>query len=192
MRDGQAHTVFLVTRDGIILGDPLRRATAQWLKQELDIRFPDRPVRFVLLSHHHVDRAEGASVFNDTAEIVGHRAFDAELNATRRLMPDLYRFVNYVESTYDSRRAIVLGGRTVELVATEWVHSPDMTLVYFPGERFAFAVEPPEVNAVPFSFGASTPGDVFKWIRAVAPLEFAVLLTGNGERNTSDGGGRAW
>jgi glyoxylase-like metal-dependent hydrolase (beta-lactamase superfamily II) len=182
VRDGQEYTIFLVTRDGIILGDPLRRATALWLKPELDIRFPGRPVRFVLLSHHHVDRAEGASVFNDTAEIVGNRAFNAELNATRGLMPDLYRFVNNVESTYDSRRTIVLGGRTVELVATEWVHSPDMTLLYFPGERFAFAVDPPQVNVVPFRFGAYRPGDVFKWIHAVAPLEFEVLLTGNGER----------
>lgn len=80
---GQQVTVFLVTRDGIILADPLNYDTALWLRKELETRFPDRPVRYVLHTHHHFDRAEGASVFNDTAVLVGHRSFSNQLSASR-------------------------------------------------------------------------------------------------------------
>src|SRR5262245_14687231 len=58
---GDRHTVFLVTSEGIVLSDPIDRETARWLKSELATRFPDRPVKYVLLTHHHFDRAEGAS-----------------------------------------------------------------------------------------------------------------------------------
>jgi hypothetical protein len=181
VRNGQQTTVFLVTPEGIILADPLRRDTALWLKGELGARFPERPVRFILLSHHHVERAEGASVFSDTAQVVGNRAFDSELIASRRLMPDAYRFVQQVDTTFDSRRTITLGGRSVELVSTEGLHTADMTVMYFPAERVAFVVDPPQITTVPFSFGPDRPRDVFNWIHTVSSLEFDTLLTGAGD-----------
>src|ERR1044072_3770160 len=38
-RNGNWYTIFLVTRDGIILGDPINPAFASWLKGELATRF---------------------------------------------------------------------------------------------------------------------------------------------------------
>jgi len=64
-------TVFLVTSEGIIVSDPINAEFASWLKGELERRF-DRPVRYVLYSHHHWDHASGGAVFADTAEFVGH------------------------------------------------------------------------------------------------------------------------
>ena len=81
---GRQVTVFLVTPNGIILADPLNFGTAMSLRKELETRFPNQPVRYVLQTHHHFDRAEGASVFNDTAELVGHRSFSNQLSASRR------------------------------------------------------------------------------------------------------------
>ena len=66
------HTVFLVTPEGIILGDPINAEFATWLKEELARRF-DVPVRYVLYSHHHYDHASGGEVFADTANFVGHQ-----------------------------------------------------------------------------------------------------------------------
>ena len=37
-------TVFLVTDDGIVLADPLGVKAATWLRDELAVRFPGRPV----------------------------------------------------------------------------------------------------------------------------------------------------
>lgn len=64
-------TVFLVTSEGVILGDPIRTDFAEWLKAEIDERF-DAQVEYVLYSHHHPDHASGGSVFADTATFVGH------------------------------------------------------------------------------------------------------------------------
>ena len=64
-------TAFLVTSEGIILADPLSRDFAQWLKEELAMRF-GVPVRYVVYSHYHWDHGSGGEVFADTAELVGH------------------------------------------------------------------------------------------------------------------------
>ena len=70
-RNGNWYTIFLVTPDGIILGDPINPAFATWLKGELDQRFKV-PVRYVVYSHSHFDHAGGGAVFADTARFVGH------------------------------------------------------------------------------------------------------------------------
>lgn len=70
-RSGNHYTVFQVTSEGTILGDPLDLGFANWLKAELAGRF-DSTVRYVLYSHHHWDHASGAAAFTDTAVLVGH------------------------------------------------------------------------------------------------------------------------
>src|SRR5919108_6612622 len=64
-------TVFLVTPEGIILGDPINADLSRWLKAELASRFKV-PVKYVVYSHHHWDHASGGDVFADTARFVGH------------------------------------------------------------------------------------------------------------------------
>ena len=66
-------SVFMVTPDGIVLVEPISSEFATWLKGELATRFKV-PVKYVIYSHHHWDHASGASVWADTARIVGHEA----------------------------------------------------------------------------------------------------------------------
>src|SRR6185503_18159169 len=70
-RNGNWYAIFLVTPDGIILGDPINPAFATWLKDELGKRFKV-PVRYVVYSHSHFDHASGGAVFTDTARFVAH------------------------------------------------------------------------------------------------------------------------
>jgi len=65
------HTVFMVTSEGIVLGDPINAGFADWFKSEAASRF-GVPVRYVVYSHHHDDHASGGAVFADTAQFVGH------------------------------------------------------------------------------------------------------------------------
>ena len=90
VQDNQHYTVFLVTPEGIILGDPINPQVATWLKGELATRFPNRQVRYVLQSHHDFDHASGARVFNDTAELVGHADFNAELRKAQSSVPEFF------------------------------------------------------------------------------------------------------
>jgi glyoxylase-like metal-dependent hydrolase (beta-lactamase superfamily II) len=71
VRGGSHNTVFLVTPDGIILGDPVSTEVANWLKPELDRRF-NKPVQYIVYSHHDFDHAEGAAVFGATTRVVAH------------------------------------------------------------------------------------------------------------------------
>ena len=174
-------TVFLVTADGIILGDPLNQVAANWLKKELAARYPDRRVRYVLFSHHHFDRAEGAGPFDAGAELVGHREFDPQVRQAREATPDRYSHVQSPETTYGSRREIVLGGKTVAMVHTGPAHAADMSALYFPAERIVFVVDPPPIDRAPFSFSPFKVADVVQWVHALRGLDFDAVLTGAGE-----------
>ena len=63
-------SVFMVTPDGIVLVEPIGTEFATWLKGELASRFKV-PVKYVIYSHHHWDHGSGASVYADTARIIG-------------------------------------------------------------------------------------------------------------------------
>ncbi len=79
-RDPIHNTVFLVTPEGIILGDPIGLEFAQWLKPELAERF-DSTVEYVIYSHHHPEHATGGNVFADTATFVAHENVVTALDA---------------------------------------------------------------------------------------------------------------
>ncbi len=81
-RNNDHYSVFLVTAEGVIVTDPINRAAAQWLKDEIDSRF-GQPVKYVIYSHHHADHASGGSVFADTATFISHELTAAALEAAR-------------------------------------------------------------------------------------------------------------
>jgi glyoxylase-like metal-dependent hydrolase (beta-lactamase superfamily II) len=85
-RNGNWYTIFLVTRDGIILGDPINPAFATWLKGELSARFTV-PVRYVVYSHSHFDHAAGGAAFADTATFVAHENMLRNLDGRYPHMP---------------------------------------------------------------------------------------------------------
>jgi len=171
-------TVVLATQDGLVVGDPISEEGAAWLRAELATRFPGQRVRYVLQSHHHFDRARGASVF-DGAETIGHRLFNVELRQARG--SELYRDVAPVKRTFDVRERLVVGGRRVELIHTGPAHAPDMSALYFPDERVLFDVAPPAIDVVPFVFGPyASPQDIVRWLTVVSALDIDVIVGSEG------------
>lgn len=85
-RNGNWYTIFLVTDEGIVLGDPINTEFARWLKDELDRRF-DLPVRYVVYSHSHFDHAAGGGVFADTALFVGQENMARNMDGRYPQMP---------------------------------------------------------------------------------------------------------
>jgi hypothetical protein len=203
VRVGDQHTVFLATPAGIALADPMSVDTAQWLKEELERRFQPGVVRFVLHTSHRFDRAEGASLFLAPAELVGHRAFNAELSTARRggtasvavservrardrngdgsvTSEELYTRVRDVESHFDQKRVISLGGSSIEMIGAASEREPDNTIINFPGERIAFASGAPPLEESPFTFALWRPSDVKRWLVTAAALDFDTLVLENG------------
>lgn len=74
--------VFLVTDDGILIVDPPNPTVGALLREELDRRFPNLPVRFVVESHFHWDHAGGTRQFADTAQFIAHENMAKNLAGT--------------------------------------------------------------------------------------------------------------
>jgi glyoxylase-like metal-dependent hydrolase (beta-lactamase superfamily II) len=64
-------SAFVVTREGIVLVEPIGTEMATWLKAELARRFAV-PVKYVIYSHSHWDHASGGAVYAETARFIGH------------------------------------------------------------------------------------------------------------------------
>lgn len=203
VRVGDQHTVFLATPGGIALVDPISVETAQWLKEEFERRFPPGAVKFVLHTNHRFDRAEGASLFLAPAELIGQREFNGALSAARHegalsivisdraratdrngdglvRSEELYARVREIESHFDEKRVITLGGKTIEMVHAASGDAPDNTIINFPSERTAFASNTPRLEDSPFDFGTWTPTDVRAWLAAASSMQFDNLVLGNG------------
>jgi glyoxylase-like metal-dependent hydrolase (beta-lactamase superfamily II) len=84
--NGNWWSIFMVTPDGIIVGDPINVQFSSWLKAELDERF-DVPVRYVVYSHSHWDHAEGGAAFADTAQFVAHENMLQNMDGRYPQMP---------------------------------------------------------------------------------------------------------
>lgn len=176
------YTVFLVTSDGIVLVDPLARDTVAWLTAELEQRFPKRPVKYVLATHFDLPRVEAISSFYQAADVVGHRDFNDRLVAARSVSPGVHRYARQVETEFDDRWAATLGGTTIEMRHVTDRRVPDLSIVYFPGERTIFAANAPAVTKAPFSFAGSRPSDVFEFLHTVSTLDFDTVLLADGQR----------
>jgi hypothetical protein len=57
---------------------------------------------------------------------------------------------------------------------------PETTVVQFPRERVVFAGRLPGIGSVPFSFGEDGPADAFAWMETLRPIEFDLLMVGDG------------
>jgi hypothetical protein len=113
--------VFVPTSEGIILVDPISAAAGDWLKAQLAERFPDRPVRTIIYSHHDGDHSGGAEAFADTvAEIV------AQQNAPRGIAAD-DRVHVMPTRTFSGKTTDALGGKTLELIELGPRHTHNLT-----------------------------------------------------------------
>ena len=178
-RDGKRHSVFLATRDGIVVVDPQNLYAASWLQSQLQKRFPNTRVSHVVLTHHHAHSAGGTGIFKSVA-IAGHENFRGDLAYTSSISSGDYRYVVPPNLTVADRRTIELGGSEVDLVHTGPFHSSDMIAVGFRKERFAYVADSPPINAVPFRFGSMAAKHVVRWLQAVATIECDTMLFSDG------------
>ena len=85
--------------------------------------------------------------------------------------------------TYKDRQTLTVGGRTIQLIHPGVNHSDDMTVIYFPAERAAFAVDFIFPGTTPGAWGSYDGTPMSEWvasIKAVEGLSIDVLLPGHG------------
>ena len=92
--------------------------------------------------------------------------------------------VRVPDLTYSDRMTLTLGGETVELIHAGPSHSDDMTVLLFPAERAAFAVDFINVLRLPGPLDGASLGQWIASVGTMASLDFDIAIPGHGAIGT--------
>jgi glyoxylase-like metal-dependent hydrolase (beta-lactamase superfamily II) len=170
--------MFIVTKDGVIATDPIaygRPTGGQDYVAEIK-KVTDKPIKFLIYSHHHYDHIAGGKPFKDAgATIVAHKRAKerlALLNDPNTPLPD--QVVN------DNGRTIKLGGTTLELKYLGLNHSDSNLVMRLPKEKIVFIVDTIPVGAFPGrGFIDIYPLETEEFIKKVLALDWDRLIPGH-------------
>jgi glyoxylase-like metal-dependent hydrolase (beta-lactamase superfamily II) len=183
-RNGNHQAIFIVTKDGVIATDPVAHGRPQGGQQYVDEikKITDKPIKYLVYSHHHYDHIAGGKAFKDAgAKVLAHK------NATERLkvlkdpntpIPD--------ESISDRGKTIKLGGTTVEFKYVGKNHSDSTLVTYLPKDKLIFVVDLLPIGRVP-GFGVIDfyPLEAEASIKKILAMDWDKLVPGH-----PDAGGR--
>jgi glyoxylase-like metal-dependent hydrolase (beta-lactamase superfamily II) len=145
-RNGNHQAMFVVTSDGVIATDPVAYGRPDGAKTYIaEIRkVSDKPIKYLIYSHHHFDHIAGGQAFKDAgARIVSHKRTKerlAVLKDPHTPLPD---------ETFDKRRTLKLGGTVLELSYHGLNHSDSTIVMRLPKEKLVFIVDTFPVGAFP-------------------------------------------
>jgi glyoxylase-like metal-dependent hydrolase (beta-lactamase superfamily II) len=146
----------------IVVEGPLNDERALAVIAEARTLVPNKPIKYLIVSHHHFDHAGGVRAFaGEGVTLVTHEAsrpyFERALASPGTVNPDHLAKSGrkaVVEGVRD-RRVLTDGTRTVEVrPITGILHADDMLMVYLPQEKSlieADAYTPPPPNTAPMS-----------------------------------------
>ncbi len=145
-RNGNHQAMFVVTRDGVIATDPVAYGRPQGgAAYVAEIRkVTDKPIKYLIYSHHHYDHVAGGQAFKDAgAKIIAHKKAKerlAVLGDPATPLPD---------ETFDEKRTINLGGTALELTYIGLNHSDSSLVMRLPKEKIIFVVDFLPVGSIP-------------------------------------------
>src|ERR671910_2759318 len=135
-RYGGHQAMFVVTKDGVIATDPIsygRPEAAVTYIEEIK-KVSDRPIKYLIYSHHHFDHIAGGKPFKEAgATIIAHKNAKARLAVLQdpaTVLPD---------ETVDTTRTIQLGDTALELSYVGLNHSDSSLVMRLSKEKIIFA-----------------------------------------------------
>jgi glyoxylase-like metal-dependent hydrolase (beta-lactamase superfamily II) len=137
-RNRNHQAMFVVTSEGVIATDPGAFGRPQGGAQYVaEIRkVTDKPIKYLIYSHHHYDHIAGGQAFKDAgAIIVAHRRAKERLELLKEPSTPL------PDEVVDERRSLSLGGTTLELSYVGLNHSDSTLVMRLPKERLVFVVD---------------------------------------------------
>jgi glyoxylase-like metal-dependent hydrolase (beta-lactamase superfamily II) len=145
-RYGNHQAMFVVTKDGVIATDPIaygRPQAAVTYIEEIK-KVSDKPIRYLIYSHHHFDHIAGGQPFKDAgAKIVAHKRAKERLEVIQDPHTPL------PDETFEKSRTLKLGGTVLELSYLGLNHSDSTIVMRLPKEKILFAVDFLPVGAFP-------------------------------------------
>ncbi len=145
-RYGNHQAMFVVTSAGVIATDPIGYGRPQAVTTYLDEikKVTDKPVKYLIYSHHHYDHIAGGQPFKDAgAKIIAHK------RAKERLALIKDPFTPMPDEVMDKKRVIKLGDTSLELTYHGINHSDSTIAMRLPKEKILFVVDVLPVGSVP-------------------------------------------
>ena len=141
-----AQSMFVVTKAGVIATDPIGLARPQAVTTYIEEirKVTDKPIKYLIYSHHHFDHIAGGKPFKDAgAKIIAHKRVKERLAVLKDPSTPL------PDETMDKSKVINLGGTTLELTYLGLNHSDSTIVMRLPKEKILFAVDFLPVGSVP-------------------------------------------
>ena len=176
-RYGGHQSMFVVTNDGVIATDPIsygRPEAAVTYIEEIK-KVSDKPIKYLIYSHHHYDHIAGGKPFKDAgAKIVAHKRTKERLEQIKD------PFTPLPDETFDKNRTIKLGGTTLELHFMGLNHSDSNLVMRLPKEKLVFIVDTIPVGAFPGrGFIDIYPLETEKFMERVLKMDWDRMIPGH-------------
>lgn len=145
-RNGNHQSMFVVTSDGVIATDPVAYGRPQGGAAYVEEirKITDKPIKYLIYSHHHYDHIAGGQAFKDAgARIVSHKRAKERLAVLKDPATPL------PDETLEKKRTIKLGGTVLELSYLGLNHSDSTLVMRLPKEKILFAVDFLPVGGIP-------------------------------------------
>ena len=163
---------FIIGDDGVLVIDAMMVASQVRPYLEEIRKVTDKPIRYLVNTHHHVDHSFGNQFYLPT-EVVSHRGCresmitaGADVESLSQRYPQ-YRD-DWVQSrltpasiTYEDKMIVHLGDRVIELLHPGPAHTYGDTLVYLPREKVLFTGD----VAFQYLTPLARDGHVSNWIK---------------------------
>ena len=177
-RNGNHQSMFVVTAEGVIATDPIGygRPTGGADFVAAIRQVTDKPIKYLVYSHHHYDHIAGGKAFKDAgATIVAHKRATERLSVLKdpaTPLPD--------ESVDDSGRVIRLGGKIVELSYVGINHSDSTLVMRLPQDRIIFLVDLVPVGAFPgLGMIDFFPLEAMQSLKKIAAMDWDRMIPGH-------------
>jgi len=180
---------FIVGKDYVMVVDSLATVgLTQRFRDEIR-KITDRPVRYLINTHHHGDHTYGNHVFAG-ATIISHDRCRRELTEARMMDPNLLNTifpefdfrgiaVTLAHITFDSHLTLYIDGREIGLLHFGTGHTVDDIIVHLPDEGIIFAGDFIFLYCTPLGMEGSFAG----WLKnldAMAKLGAQTYVPGHG------------
>ena len=180
-RYGNHQSMFVVTSQGVIATDPI--SYLRPAKPYIDAikAVTDKPIKYVIYSHHHYDHIAGGKPFKDLgATFVAHRRAKErllELNKQNALLAD----VVISDQTVDTKKTIKLGDTSLELIFVGRNHSDNSLVMRLPKEKLVFVVDFAPIESVQFRNipDNASPLEYIASLKALDALDWDRLIPGH-------------
>lgn len=185
---GSHHSLAIEQESGVVIVEaPLDEARSEAIMGWVEETFPDKPVSYVVASHHHVDHSAGLRAFAaQGATIVVHEAAEAffaeHFQADSEVAPDAMTenpVMADIETT-PADGALVIPDDTlpVEIHPIANTHAEDMVIAFVPDAGVVFIVD--LYNPDPAAESAGAGGQLLADTIADLGLDVSIIAGGHG------------